>query len=125
GLMLPLTYWVLDEAIRQLAEWRRLDLETAVAVNVPPEILTDIGLPDSIETMLRRAGVPAGSLTLEVTEAGAMKDILTAMDVLTRFRLKGVSLAIDDFGTGYSSLIKLHRMPFNEIKIDRSFIEAA
>ncbi|HEX7005690.1 MAG TPA: EAL domain-containing response regulator [Alphaproteobacteria bacterium] len=125
GLMLPLTHWVLQEAIRQLAEWRRLDLETTVAVNVPPEILTDIGLPDSIETMLRCADVPAGSLTLEVTETGAMKDILTAMDVLTRFRLKGISLAIDDFGTGYSSLIKLHRMPFNEIKIDRSFIEGA
>ena len=125
GLMLPLTHWVLEEAIRQLAEWRHLDLETTVAVNVPPEILTDIGLPDSIEALLQRAGVPAGSLILEITEAGAMRDILTAMDVLTRFRLKGVSLAIDDFGTGYSSLIKLHRMPFNEIKIDRSFIEAA
>jgi EAL domain-containing protein (putative c-di-GMP-specific phosphodiesterase class I)/FixJ family two-component response regulator len=125
GLILPLTHWVLDEAVRQLAEWRRLGLDTTMAVNMPSEILSDIGLPDSIETLLSRAGVPAGALTLEVTEAGAMKDVLTAMDVLTRFRLKGVSLAIDDFGTGYSSLIKLHRMPFNELKIDRSFIEGA
>jgi EAL domain-containing protein (putative c-di-GMP-specific phosphodiesterase class I) len=125
GLILPLTHWVLDEAVRQLAEWRQMGLETSVAVNVPSEILTDIALPDTIEMLLQRSSVPAGSLTLEVTEAGAMRDVLTTMDVLTRFRLKGISLAIDDFGTGYSSLIKLHRMPFNEIKIDRSFIEAA
>jgi EAL domain-containing protein (putative c-di-GMP-specific phosphodiesterase class I) len=125
GLILPLTQWVLEEAVRQLAEWRRIGLDTTVAVNMPSEILSDIGLPNTIETLLNRAGVPAGALTLEITEAGAMKDVLTAMDVLTRFRLKGVSLAIDDFGTGYSSLIKLHRMPFNELKIDRSFIEGA
>jgi EAL domain-containing protein (putative c-di-GMP-specific phosphodiesterase class I)/CheY-like chemotaxis protein len=125
GLMLPLTHWVLEEAVRQLAEWRRIGLDTTMAVNVPSEILSDISLPDNIETLLNRTGVPAGVLTLEVTEAGAMKDVLTAMDVLTRIRLKGISLAIDDFGTGYSSLIKLHRMPFNELKIDRSFIEAA
>ena len=125
GLMLPLTHWVLEEAVRQLAEWRRIGLDTTMAVNVPSEILSDISLPDSIETLLTRTGVPAGALTLEVTEAGAMKDVLTAMDVLTRIRLKGISLAIDDFGTGYSSLIKLHRMPFNELKIDRSFIEGA
>ena len=125
GLMSPLTHWVLDEAIRQLAEWNRLGILTSVAVNMPSEILSDIALPDTIDTLLQRAGVPAGALTLEVTEAGVMKDVLTAMDVLTRFRFKGISLAIDDFGTGYSSLIKLHRMPFNELKIDRSFIENA
>ncbi|MGE5148079.1 MAG: EAL domain-containing protein [Candidatus Eiseniibacteriota bacterium] len=125
GLILPLTHWVLEEAVRQLAEWRALGVETTMAVNVPSEILSDISLPDTIETLLSRTGAPAHALTLEVTEAGAMKDVLTAMDVLTRFRLKGISLAIDDFGTGYSSLIKLHRMPFNELKIDRSFIEDA
>jgi EAL domain-containing protein (putative c-di-GMP-specific phosphodiesterase class I) len=61
-------------------------------------------------------------VTLELTETAAMQDAVQMMDVLTRLRLKGFKLAIDDFGTGYSSLVQLHRLPFSEIKIDRTFV---
>ncbi len=61
-------------------------------------------------------------MILELTETGAMREAVQMMDVLTRLRLKGFRLSIDDFGTGYSSLVQLQRLPFSEIKIDRSFV---
>ena len=61
-------------------------------------------------------------MTLELTESNAMREPVQMRDVLTRLRLKGFELSIDDFGTGYSSLVQLQRMPFSEIKIDRSFV---
>jgi EAL domain-containing protein (putative c-di-GMP-specific phosphodiesterase class I) len=61
-------------------------------------------------------------VTLELTESATMQDAARMMDVLTRFRLKGFKLSIDDFGTGYSSLVQLQRLPFSEIKIDKSFV---
>jgi EAL domain-containing protein (putative c-di-GMP-specific phosphodiesterase class I) len=61
-------------------------------------------------------------VTIEITESGAMADAVTTMEILTRFRIKGFNLSLDDFGTGYSSLVALHRMPFNEVKIDKTFI---
>jgi EAL domain-containing protein (putative c-di-GMP-specific phosphodiesterase class I) len=61
-------------------------------------------------------------MTLELTETGAMREALQMMDVLTRLRLKGFKLSIDDFGTGFSSLVQLQKMPFSEIKIDRTFV---
>src|SRR5205823_3668595 len=61
-------------------------------------------------------------MMLELTETGAMREAVQMMDVLTRLRLKGFKLSIDDFGTGYSSLVQLQRMPFSEVKIDRSFV---
>jgi EAL domain-containing protein (putative c-di-GMP-specific phosphodiesterase class I) len=68
------------------------------------------------------AGIDPASMTLELTETGAMREAVQMMDVLTRLRLKGFKLSIDDFGTGYSSLVQLQKMPFSEIKIDRSFV---
>ena len=68
------------------------------------------------------AGVEPTRVTLELTETAAMRDAVQMMDVLTRLRVKGFQLAIDDFGTGYSSLVQLHRLPFSEIKIDRTFV---
>ena len=62
------------------------------------------------------------SLTLELTETGAMRAAVQMMDVLTRLRLKGFKLSIDDFGTGYSSLVQLQKMPFSELKIDQTFV---
>ena len=57
-----------------------------------------------------------------MTESGAMEDPSVTMDILTRFRIKGFRLSLDDFGTGYSSMVQLYRLPFNEIKVDKSFV---
>jgi EAL domain-containing protein (putative c-di-GMP-specific phosphodiesterase class I) len=72
--------------------------------------------------MAREAGIQPRDLVLEVTETGVMEDLTTALDVLTRLRLKGFGLSIDDFGIGYSSFEQLGRIPFTEMKLDRSFV---
>src|SRR6202007_1744851 len=78
-------------------------------------------LPDRLDQHCREAKIDPRTITLELTETGAMREAVQMMDVLTRLRLKGFNLAIDDFGTGYSSLVQLQKMPFSEIKIDRTF----
>ena len=72
--------------------------------------------------MARDEGVAPGRITLEVTESAVSRDAVAATEVLTRFRLNGFGLSIDDFGTGHSSLVELYKMPFNELKIDRTFV---
>ncbi len=123
GLMPPMTHWVLDEALRQIAAWRDRGQDINVAVNMPADMLSELDLPATIERLLARHEVDGASLTLEVTEAAAMRGLLTAVDVLARLRLMRISLSIDDFGTGHSSMIKLRQLPFNEIKIDQSFVQ--
>jgi len=123
NLMAPLTDFVLREAIGQGAAWSRRGQRVNVSVNVPPQLLTDVSLPDTISRLLDQYGMDGSALTLEVTENAAANDPDAMMDILTRLRLKGIGLAIDDFGTGYSSLKQLFCMPFTELKIDRSFVQ--
>lgn len=123
GLINPLTDWVLDEALGQLAAWRRQGLtDLTMSVNVPAKRLADIAFSAVVLATLTRHGIRGSALKLEVTETGVMEDVITALDVLTQLRLKDVMLSIDDFGTGHSSLVKLRQIPFSEIKIDRSFV---
>jgi len=122
GLMGKLTTAVLDQALAQVAAWRRDGLEIRVSVNIPPELLDDLELPERVVACAAAHEVDPGSLMIEVVESTAFKDNYVAMDALTRLRLRGVGLAIDDFGTGHSSLLLLYRMPFSELKIDRSFV---
>lgn len=122
GLIEPLSSWVLAEVISQQSVWERQGKPLVTAVNLPASLLIDLDFPDRVETMLQHACVPRQRLILEITERAAMKEGPTAIDVLTRFRLKDISLSIDDFGVGHSSLVELYRMPFNELKIDASFV---
>jgi len=122
GLIRDLTKWVLNAATRQAMEWRREGLPIELAVNLSALDLQDIKLPDFIAASCEAAGLSPGLVTLEVTETAVMGDPVQTMDVLTRLRLKGFHLSIDDFGTGYSSLVQLRKMPFSELKIDKSFV---
>ena len=122
GLIDPLTDWVMANAARQAAEWQCQGLALDVAVNISARNTQDIGLPDRLMALCRAQGADPRSITLELTETSAMRDAVQMMDVLTRLRVKGFRLSIDDFGTGYSSLVQLQRMPFSELKIDRSFV---
>ena len=117
-----LTDWVLAAAVKQAAVWHADNLTLDVAVNISAKDLEDLDLPERLHQHCRDAAVDPASITLELTETGAMREAVQMMDVLTRLRLKGFQLAIDDFGTGYSSLFQLQTMPFSELKIDRSFI---
>jgi len=121
-LMGPLTDFVFGRAISDLAEWQRLGLSVSLAVNLAPQLLTDLHLPDRLAVQLANAGIEPNRFVVEITERAAMGDAPHSMDILTRFRLKNIGLSMDDFGAGYSSLVELYRMPFSELKIDRSFI---
>lgn len=122
-IMLPFNPdFVLGAALAQVGRWRDDGLTLTVAINFPPQLLTDLTFPDRLADQLREYGVDASQVILEITESGAMADTANTMDILTRLRLKGVKLSMDDFGTGYSSLVELYRMPFSELKIDKSFV---
>ncbi len=122
GLMGSLTDWVMRNAVDQLAKWAADDFCINLAVNISATNLHDLSLPDSLADMCHAAGLKANSFTLELTETASMRDAAKMMDVLARFRIKDFSLSIDDFGTGFSSLVQLQRLPFSEIKIDKSFV---
>ena len=122
GLMRPLTNYVLQQTVEQLRAWQVRGLTITAAVNVGPQLLTELEFPDRLEKLLKKYGLKNSKITLEITETVAMQDQETGLDILTRLRLKGFDLAIDDFGTGYSSLKQLFYMPFSELKIDISFV---
>jgi diguanylate cyclase (GGDEF)-like protein len=123
GSIAALTRFVLEEALAQCSTWGRAGVDLGMAVNVSARSLLDTDLPDEIDALLRSAGVAAHRLTLEVTESSVMADPVRTTSVLDRLHDLGVHLSIDDFGTGYSSLSYLQRLPVDEIKIDRSFVQ--
>jgi EAL domain-containing protein (putative c-di-GMP-specific phosphodiesterase class I) len=122
GLINPLTTRMLDQSLRAVAEWRAAGYDLGIAVNLSTRSLHDADLIEEVPRLLRRHGVPAGRLTLEVTESSVMADPTRATALLHQLRDIGVRLSVDDFGTGYSSLSYLKRLPVHEVKIDRSFV---
>ncbi|MFC4068802.1 putative bifunctional diguanylate cyclase/phosphodiesterase [Actinoplanes subglobosus] len=118
----PLTWHVLDTALGECATWRGLGHPLSVAVNLSPDMLTDPGLTGRIEQALHRHDLPAGALTLEITENAIMADPTGARRTLDALHGLGVKLSIDDFGTGHSSLGRLAHLPIHEVKIDKSFV---
>ena len=117
-----LTHWVNSTACEQMRVWDAGGTTLGMAINVSARNLHEPRLVELLDGQCRNAGIAPARVTLELTETAAMQDAVQAMDVLTRLRLKGFKLAIDDFGTGYSSLVQLHRLPFSEIKIDRTLV---
>jgi diguanylate cyclase (GGDEF)-like protein len=122
GLIGPLTTRVLDAALSACARWRAAGHDLGVAVNLSARSLHDADLVEEVARLLRRHGVPAARLTLEVTEGSVMADPTRAIALLHQLRDLGVRLSVDDFGTGYSSLSYLKRLPVHEVKVDRSFV---
>jgi EAL domain-containing protein (putative c-di-GMP-specific phosphodiesterase class I) len=122
GLIAKLTRNVLRDSLAACRRWRDRHPDCSVAVNISPLALANPELPEEIEAALAEAGVAPGALIAEVTEGVVIADPLLASEVLTRLRIKGVRVSIDDFGTGHSSLLSLMRLPFTELKIDRSFV---
>jgi EAL domain-containing protein (putative c-di-GMP-specific phosphodiesterase class I)/DNA-binding NarL/FixJ family response regulator len=117
-----LTDWVVGAAVDAYQVLTELGIAVPLSVNVSPQNLNDLTLPDRIEERVHAGGMPPHHLCLEITESTAFADPACTMDILSRLRLKGMQLSIDDFGVGYSSLKLLRQMPFSEIKIDRSFV---
>lgn len=125
GLIIPLGYWVLERACRDMRSWleRRGDEAPAtVSVNLSGKQLMRPGLVGRVAEILQRTGLEARYLTLEVTESVLAADVEGASTRLRQLRDLGVRLAMDDFGTGYSSLASLQSLPLDAVKIDRAFI---
>jgi EAL domain-containing protein (putative c-di-GMP-specific phosphodiesterase class I)/ActR/RegA family two-component response regulator len=122
GLIGALTEVVLTRTIAHLRQWMDAGIAVPVSVNLSPNQLTDLSLPDHIADLLAAAGVSPSLLIVEITEQAAMADIGLATDILTRLRLKGIAVSLDDFGAGYSSLVEIYRLPLSEMKFDRSLI---
>lgn len=122
GLIKPLTKWVVDSAIQQVAEWNNKDSDFSVSVNLSVWNLQDPKLYQCVKDSLRQWNVPASRLTLEIAESALMSDPDSSADTLNQLSRLGVRLSIDDFGTGFSSLQYLKKLPINELKVDKSFV---
>jgi EAL domain-containing protein (putative c-di-GMP-specific phosphodiesterase class I) len=123
GLIVPLGRWVVEQAVRDAAEWqvvagRRL----SVSANLSPRQLHDPDLIAIVAATLHDAGLAPEALAIEITENLLMKDAELARSRIAALRSMGVRIAVDDFGTGYSSLAYLNRYPVDILKIDRSFV---
>jgi len=123
GLITPLTMLVLRAALQECERWRDAGADLSVAVNVSPRSLLDPTFVDEVAHALAAVAVPARALTLEITETSLMADPNRAIEALHQLRRLGVQLSVDDHGTGYSSSAYLQRLPVDEVKIDRSFVQ--
>jgi diguanylate cyclase len=122
GIIRMLTEKVIAAALGQCRLWRHEGFEVTVSVNVSTRSLLDHDLAGIIDGQLRRLGLDASALQLEITESRIVADLPRARAALEELRAMGVMIAIDDFGTGFSSLSQLQQLPVDEIKIDRSFV---
>jgi diguanylate cyclase (GGDEF)-like protein/PAS domain S-box-containing protein len=127
GLIVPIGRWVLREACRQARQMQKLlsaDPPLTMAVNLSVKQLQHSDIAADVADALAEFGLPAGCLTLEITETVMMTDTETSLQRLDDLKRLGVRLAMDDFGTGYSSLSHLSQLPVDVIKMDRSFLSA-
>jgi EAL domain-containing protein (putative c-di-GMP-specific phosphodiesterase class I)/FixJ family two-component response regulator len=137
GLMEGLTSVVIDQSLRWYAEElipavhstlgsSRSDEEMPnLSINLSARTLGDASFVERVASACQQMAIPPQQLIFELTETSAMEDPVASLDLLTRLRMKGFQLSIDDFGTGFSSMLQLVRLPFSEIKVDRSFVMTA
>lgn len=124
-LIIPITNWILKQTTAQIAEWQKISSSyrnLMVSVNISGKHLAEEALLEEVQKCLKNSKLSPSGLKLEITESTAMNNAERTIEILTKLNNLGVQLSIDDFGTGYSSLSYLHRLPFNTLKIDRSFV---
>ena len=123
GLIGAIGNWVIDEACRQMSDWRRQGLRMRVAVNLSVHQLRQEDLVQRVRIAADHFRIDPALLTFEITESVAMEDTQETMRAFSQLANVGVSLSIDDFGTGYSSLSYLRKLPAKQLKIDQSFVQ--
>jgi diguanylate cyclase (GGDEF)-like protein/PAS domain S-box-containing protein len=125
GLVIPIGWWVLREACRQMSDWQPdlgLVQPLTISVNLSGRQFMQPDLIENTDAILRETGLAAARLKLEITESTIMERTESVVATLRDLKALGVQLAMDDFGTGYSSLSYVHRFPIDTLKIDRSFV---
>lgn len=125
GLIDLLAKRVLHLALQQTISWARQGINLPLAINISMENLATLDFVDLLTVQVEEAGVLPRDITLEITESRGMRDPAITLDTLTRLRLKRFVLSMDDFGTGHSTLAQLRDIPFDEFKVDRSFVHKA
>jgi diguanylate cyclase (GGDEF)-like protein len=121
GQIGALSMRVMERAFQEARDW---PTNLKLAVNISPVQFRDPQLAERIIKILTETGFPAGRLEVEITENSLMEDREQALTIVQSLRNNGITIALDDFGTGYASLSQLHTLPFDRIKIDKSFINA-
>jgi diguanylate cyclase (GGDEF)-like protein len=127
GLIVFIGSWVLEQSLKTLAGWQRDYPRTTpltMSVNVSPREFHQADFVEQVIDAVTTSGIPPQTLRLEITEGVTIHNAERAIGILQRLRQFGVRVSIDDFGTGYSSLSYLHQLPFDTLKIDRSFVSA-
>jgi diguanylate cyclase (GGDEF)-like protein len=125
GMILPIGTWVLEQACQQARQWQAMGLpQLRISVNLSPIQFRDPDLAGSVRAILDHTGLSPDRLELEITERVLMEDTEINLATLRELKLLGVKISVDDFGVGHSGLNYLRRFPFDEIKVDRSFVAA-
>ncbi len=122
SLIDKLTYLIIDLALPKLAQICKGNFDLQMAINFSARSLNQLSIPDYLEKKVEQNNLLPKQIIIELTESALAEDKSSSLEILTRMRMKGFNLSIDDFGTGYSSVQQLQKIPFNELKIDRSFI---
>jgi EAL domain-containing protein (putative c-di-GMP-specific phosphodiesterase class I) len=124
GLILPLTRAVLEQAIVEASRLERAGHHLQMSVNITRYDLVDDELPSFIYGLLAANRFPPSRLTLEITESSVGEDPDNARRCIEKLRERGIGISIDDFGVGYSSMSQLLNLPIDELKVDKSFVQA-
>jgi len=124
GLVIPIDFWVLDQACRQTRDWhgRYPGERLTINVNLSTKHFSQPTLVTQVEEILKETGLDPTWLRLEITESVILEDAHSILDMLKRLKGMKIKLYLDDFGTGYSSLGYLHRFPIDSLKIHHSFV---
>ena len=122
NMMAELTDVMVDKALDQISAWQDQGMELDVALNIDPDQLCELDLPDRLLSKVQDVGLRPARVIVEVTEESMRSNELQVMDVLARLRMKGFRTSSDDFGTGRSNMDTLQALPFTELKIDQSFV---
>ncbi|MFM9883896.1 MAG: EAL domain-containing protein [Burkholderiales bacterium] len=125
GLINELTWKMLESGLRTAADWGNAGLDISVSINITVGFLEEFAVTENIIALTSRLNVLPDRIVLELTESMNATDIVPVIGNLARLRMRGFGLAIDDFGTGYANMQQLSLIPFNELKVDQSFIKGA
>lgn len=125
GQMEDLTWTVIERSVAACRAWHDQGLPLSVSINLSPTALAEQGLTEKILAYIAQHGIATQYITFEITELMAMTDAPVCLDNLARMRMKGFGLSVDDYGTAHSNIQQLLRIPFLDLKIDRSFVAGA
>jgi EAL domain-containing protein (putative c-di-GMP-specific phosphodiesterase class I)/FixJ family two-component response regulator len=124
-LMIVFTRAILETSLKALRSWQQAGLDVSISINLSLSYLGQANVADTIHDMVKERGLTAEKILVEVTESSAASRLATVLENLARLRMKGFGIAIDDYGTGYSTMQQLSRIPFTQLKLDRSFVSGA